>query len=183
MTDQDLRIIGVITAPHGLQGAVKINPLSDFPERFAHLKSCYLRRRDGSVSEAKVIDVRQGNRCIYLTFDMFRTRNEAELLRGCEVCVAEKDSWPLPENTYYVSDLIGFRVVSDKGEDIGRLTDVIRGAQDILQIEGRFGELLVPFVNEWVGEVNLVEKSIQIHNWRLLAAPMSYKLPPDSGEL
>src|SRR3989339_809658 len=104
MTDQDLRIIGVIASPHGLQGAVKIIPLSDFPERFLHLKSCYLRRQDGSVSEVKVINVRQGDRCIYLTFDMFRTRNEAESLRGSEVCVEEKDSWPLPENTYYVSD-------------------------------------------------------------------------------
>jgi 16S rRNA processing protein RimM len=183
MTNQDLRIIGVVAAPHGLHGTVKVMPLSDFPERFLCLKSCYLRRKGDSVIEAIVTSAKLANRHIFITFEIARTRDEADALRGCEICVAEKDSWPLPDDTYYISDLIGFKAISEDYRELGRLTDIIRGAQDILQIEGQEGELLVPFVNEWVGPVNLIEKSILILNWRLLAGVVSSEDRPDPDEL
>jgi 16S rRNA processing protein RimM len=182
MTDQDLRIIGVITEPHGLQGTVKVFPLSDFPERFFRLKSCYLRRKDGSIIEAIATSAKLAGRYVFLTLDISRTRDEADAIRGCEICVAEKDSWPLPDGTYYISDIIGFKAISEDCRDLGRLTGILRGAQDILQIEGPKGEILVPFVKEWVGPVNVKDKSIQILNWRMLADAASTDDHPDPDE-
>jgi 16S rRNA processing protein RimM len=169
MKDHELRIIGVITAPHGLQGTVKVISLSDFPERFLHLKSCYLRRKDDSIVEAIATNAKFAGRYVFLTLDISRSRDEADAIRGCEICVAEKDSWPLPSDTYYISDIIGFKAISEDGRELGRLSGIIRGAQDILQIEGPKGELLVPFVKEWVGPVNVPDKRILILNWHLLA--------------
>jgi 16S rRNA processing protein RimM len=182
MTDQDLRIIGVITAPHGLQGTVKVIPLSDFPERFLRLKHCFLRRKDDSIVEAFATNAKFAGRFVYLTLDASRTREDAESLRGCELCVAEKDSWPLPDGTYYISDLIGYKAVSEDGREIGSLTEIIRGAQDILRFECPSGELLVPFVEEWVGRVNTTERTIQILNWRSLANESPDDGKPDREE-
>jgi 16S rRNA processing protein RimM len=168
MFEQTLRTIGVIAAPHGLQGTVRVDPLSDFPERFLHLKTCFLRRKDGSIVELVVKQTNLATRPILMTFESICDRNDAELLRGCEICVAEADTWELPEDTYYITDIIGYSVISEAGQPLGELENVIRGAQDIFQIRGPFGEILVPFVKEWVGEIDEKERTICVLNWEQL---------------
>ena len=173
MAEQDLRTIGVIRAPHGLQGTVRLDPLSDFPERFLHLNECFLRRSDRTLEKAVILRVKLATRQVLITFESVCTRNDAESLRGCELCIPESETWPLPKDSYYTTDILGFRVISDSGEFIGELTDVIQGSQDILQIDGPNGELLVPFVDEWVGDVDMTAKTIVIRSWQRLVNPES----------
>jgi 16S rRNA processing protein RimM len=85
-----------------------------------------------------------------------------------ELCVSDEESWPLPEETYYIADIIGFQVFGDDDTALGTLQNVIRGSQDVLQVDGSFGELLIPFVEEWVGEVDTQARTIFIRNWRKL---------------
>ncbi|MBU0692882.1 ribosome maturation factor RimM [bacterium] len=168
MSEQDLRTIGVIVAPHGLQGTVRVDPLSDYQERYLHLKTVFLRRKDGSIESAAVSQVKLTTRQVLMTFESACTRSDAELLRGCEICVPENETWPLPDGAYYISDILGFDAVAEDGQRIGELKEVIRGAQDIFSIAGPFGEILVPFVENWVGEIDLKARTICIRNWRQL---------------
>ena len=167
----DLRTVGMITGMHGLQGALKLYPLSDFPERFSALETVFLKRGDLVIGQAHVKRVRFAAEQIYITLREVSSREDAEALRGAEICVRESERWILPENSFYVSDLIGCEVRGDDGTKIGILRNVIGGSQDILEIAREKGEFLVPFVEDWVGHINLTERTIEILNWRRLLLP------------
>ncbi len=175
----DFRAVGVIVGEHGLQGSLKVLPLSDFPDRFNALRKVYLRRGEEIVGEDEVKRVRWAQSHLLVALHSVRTREDAVGLRGVELCVADADSWPLPKDVYYISDLIGFHGVSGS-EVIGTLVGTQSGAQDILEFDGPHGNLLVPFVSEWVGNVDERARTIELLNWRRLID--SETLPADPAD-
>jgi len=164
----DLRVIGIIVGAHGLQGAVKVNPLSDFPERFDALQRVILAKADSITGEYRVKRVRWSGSLVHIQLDTIRNRETAEQLYGTELCVPDGESWPLPEGVYYISDLIGYRVVANDGTPLGILKGILESPQHILEISRDGGEWLVPFVADWVGRINSAERTIEILNWRRL---------------
>lgn len=172
--------IGIIVGSHGLQGTVKVNPRTDFPERFAALKSCFVCRDSSDIIEVTIRRSKFSNRMILLTFDGVRTREEADRLRGSTIEIPISERWTLPENTFYISDLIECAASDEHGQPLGTVKEVIRGPQDILVIQGESGELLVPFVSEWVGRTDINSRVIEIRN----ATRLKYaeEIPPAVGE-
>ena len=168
MTAEDLRTVGIVAGTHGLDGTLKLNPLSDFPERYHALRIVYLKREDTVLAKMHVTAVRLATTQVLITLREISTPEAAREFRGAELCVAEAETWKLPANTYYISDLRGFRAVGEDGAEIGILIDVLSGAQDILQIDHHGQELLVPLVGEWVGRVDTAARTIEILNWRRL---------------
>jgi 16S rRNA processing protein RimM len=175
----DLRAVGVVVGAHGLQGALKLHPLSDFPERFQALKTVYLTRGNEIVMQAQVKRVRHAAAQVHVTLREVTTREAAEALTGVEVCVPDSETWTLPENVYYVSDLLGFEAIGDDGTRIGVVRDVLTGPQGILEIAQGTQEYLVPFVDEWVGKIDAESRTIEILNWRRLLSPETVKGPSD----
>jgi 16S rRNA processing protein RimM len=167
----DLRAVGVVVGAHGLQGALKLHPLSDFPERFQALKTVYLTRGDEIIMQAQVKRVRYAVARIHITLREVTTREAAEALTGVEVCVPDSETWTLPENVYYASDLLGFEAVGDDGTQIGVVRDILAGPQGILEIAQGTQEYLVPFVDDWVGKIDTERRTIEIVNWRRLLSP------------
>jgi 16S rRNA processing protein RimM len=175
-------VIGVVAASHGLQGTLKLLPLSDFAERYEGLQRVYLVRGDAVLCKCTVKRAKWSGASVLLTTREITTRTEADDYRGVEVCVPESERWPLPPDVYYVSDLIGYRGVSVEGVLLGELTSVQQGAQDVLEFSGAAGELMVPFVGEWVGRVDTVAKTIEILNWERLLNPDVLEDSADSGD-
>jgi 16S rRNA processing protein RimM len=102
-------------------------------------------------------------------------RDAAEALKGAAVHVPRSEFPQLPEDEYYWSDLIGMDVVNLQGETLGKVTDMMHnGAQSILRIapmldestEGKPQERLVPFVDQFVKQVDLAGKKITL-DWGL----------------
>jgi 16S rRNA processing protein RimM len=173
---EDFRAIGVVVAAHGLQGTLKIESWSDFAERFSALKQVYLKTTGGELSHHDVKGVRLGPRYVLLKLADLTHRDQAEDCRGAEVLVPDEESWPLPPNRYYISDLVGIEAIGTDETVLGTVTDVaVGGAQDILVVEGPFGELMVPMVDEWVVDVSLAARTVRIANWRDLANPEECK--------
>lgn len=171
MNAEDLCAVGVIAGVHGLQGSFKVNPLSDFPERFFKLRTVYLLRGHTVLGEYVVKRVRWASRFVLIGFAEITKREIAEEFIGAELCVALKDRWVLPQDVYYSSDLIGCRGRGEDGTDLGILTTVIPSSQDILEFESEGESLLVPFVSEWVGKIDLELRTVEILNWRRLKEP------------
>ena len=93
-------------------------------------------------------------------------RNAAEELRESDIYITEEDLRELPEDTFYVRDLIGCKVVNAETEEtLGEIADVLQNsAQDIYQIKTEGGkEILVPAVGDFVEEVNIEEKLVRIN--------------------
>ena len=78
--------------------------------------------------------------------------------------------------------MIGYTIVGDEGTTVGTLAGVLEGAQDTLIVATPAGELLVPFVRAWVGEVNTETRTIEIFNWRRLTDNEEIPPAPESDD-
>ncbi len=177
---EDRVVIGVVVASHGLQGTLKVDLKTDFPERFESLKSCWLCRSDGSARKVSVKRCKFTPRGILLTLEGIKTREEADDLRGATLEIPVEERWPLPEGSFYISDLVGCKAIDGDGNVIGEIEDVIRGSQDVLSIHTVKGEILVPFVDEWVGNTDIIGRSVEIKRVLELIGPE--EIPPALGE-
>ena len=127
MNRNDFITIGVIIAPHGVRGDLRIMPKTDFPERFMHMDACYI---DGK--EYHIASARFHKEAILAKFKEITDRNAAELFRKKEIQVHRDDAVELPEGRYYIFDMIGLEVQDTKGNVLGTLTEVLQpGANDV----------------------------------------------------
>ena len=95
MKHNDFITIGVIIAPHGVRGDLRIMPRTDFPERFMHMDACYI---DGK--EYHVASARFHKQFVLASFKEIPNRNTAELFSKKEIQVRREDLVELPEGRY-----------------------------------------------------------------------------------
>lgn len=161
--------LGKIIAPHGIQGALKIHCLSDFPERLLELTEIYLLAdpdADQAQGPFKVLSIQQHKAKVFiLSLANVKTRNQAETIDKYFVAVPATETMELPEDTFYARDLIGFEVYEQSGAKLGVVTQLVQGHQDLIVFETPAKtEHWIPFVFELVPEVD-------IKNQRLVICP------------
>ena len=144
--------VGVVLAPHGVRGEFKVQPFTDFPERFETGSRLWIN------GEAWVVQRgRWSGRSVILKLRGLETRNEAEALRGAELTVPQPTELK-EDNVYYVHDLIGLAVFDTQGEPLGRLANVFNtGSTDVYVVEGARGELLLPALDDIVTEIDVAD--------------------------
>ncbi len=135
--------IGRIVRPHGVHGAVKLEPMSDSLLRYKGLKQAYIER-NGVREPITVSDVGVKEGAVYMSISCSTSRDDAEMLRGAYISVDRAHAMKLPKDTYFVEDLIGCKVFDDAGNELGTITDVFEtGANDVYEISGS-KKLLLP---------------------------------------
>ena len=146
----DFFLIAKILAPAGDSGFVKIFSYSDFPDRFKRLKSVYIDFF-GNKKLFTVEKVRFQKKEINIKFANFNSANDVEVLIGKDVFVDSSDSVSLPDDTFFIHDLIGSKVIQN-GKELGIITDVLNSpANDIYVIKRVSGqELLIPAVLSYI---------------------------------
>lgn len=163
--------IGKITRPHGVEGEVKVLPMTDFPERFCHLKQVTLANGAG---DERVVGVERA-KCtrdnIFLKLKGIDTAQEAERLRHMFLLVQPSEAFPLPKDRYYIFDLIGLDVITDLGTGVGRVKDVMQlKSNDVYVVQSERGEVLIPATKQIVREIDLRGGKMIIHPVRGLLA-------------
>ena len=168
MIDKDKWMsIGEIIAPQGLKGNIRIKPNSDFPERFTKPGKRWIQKTDELPTEIKVTKgtIIPGKSIYVISIEGVSTRSSAEEIIGWKF-VIPIDSRPiLNKDEYHYFDLIGLEARSGpKKALIGHVTDLIKGGNDLLEIELVEGKkVLVPFVKEIVPEIEIKEKWLLIN--------------------
>ena len=161
---EDLLQVGVITSPHGVRGEVKVFPTTDDVNRFKKLKNVILD--DGKTTmEMEIVSVKFFKNLVILKFKGLDTMNDVEKYRRAKLLVTRENAVKLKEDEYFIADLIGLSVVSEEGEELGELTDVLQtGANDVYIISKK-GEqdLLVPAIKECIKRINLEKYLMTIH--------------------
>lgn len=160
----DLLKVGIITSTHGLRGEVKVYPTTDDVRRFLDLKQVILDT--GKEKRPLTIEkVRFFKNMVILKFREFGDINEVQPYRQKELFVTRDQAVPLEENEYFIADLIGLAAVSDEGEELGMLTDVLQTAANDIYVLKKQGEpeLLVPAIRECVKSVDLTAGTILLH--------------------
>ena len=132
--------IGEVLGAFGLQGAVKVMALTDFPDRFAPGAGFHLNG-----VPARVEWSRPHGEHLVVKLAGVDTRNEAELLRGRHIEVDDDDLRPLPEGRWYHHDLVGLAVATEGGRALGTLTEVLVPAtkEAILAVDVPAGRVTV----------------------------------------
>lgn len=152
-------LIGKITSAVGLKGEVKVYNYSDSIEIYEETPQIYV-----GDELMDVISVRQQKNMVVLRLSGFTDRDAAERARGREIFVTEADLPELPEGQFYVRDLIGMQVVTEEGEDLGEVTDVIQNtAQDLFEVELPEGrKVLIPKVDAFVRSIDGETRTVTV---------------------
>jgi 16S rRNA processing protein RimM len=150
--------IGRISAAHGIRGEVKVEVLTDFPERFKPGAHTFLGvgTDDQEARSARIVAARPHKGGLLVKLDIVPDRNAAELLRDQYLLIPEAEAMPLGEHENYLHDLIGLQVETADGQPLGTLTEIlITKANDVYVVDGPGGEILLPALRDVVLRVDL----------------------------
>ena len=161
--EQYLRV-GVISSTHGIRGEVKVYPTTDDPERFRELKKVILDAKGGQRT-LEIQEVKFFKNQVILKFRGLDNINDVEKYKGTDLLIPREDAVPLEENENFIADLIDMEVVTDAGERLGILTDVIQtGANDVYVVKtSQEKEILLPAIRDCILEVDVEEKRMRVH--------------------
>ena len=152
--------IGRIVNAVALRGEVKVYNYSGYRERYEELDRIIIDNKEYGIEK-----IRYQQEMVILKLEGVNDRNAAEALKTKDVFITEEDLKELPEDTFYIRDLIGMTVVNEEtGETIGKMKDVLQNtAQDVYVISREEGsDILIPAVSQFVKEVNLEEKTVKV---------------------
>ena len=156
--------IGVITQTHGIKGEVKVFPTTDDVKRFKRLEKVTIDSGKKRF-EAEIESVKFFKQFVILKFKGFDTIEDIQLYKQAKLLVDREHAVRLRKDEYFVADLIGIKVVSDEGTELGVMTDVIEtGANDVYVVKNSEGEeILFPAIKDCVKEVDLENGVITLH--------------------
>ena len=164
MNDQeDLIVVAHIVKTRGLRGEVVADLLTDFPDRFENLKS--LIGISGDVKRSLQIEEQwfHGQRLV-LKFAGFDSIDEAKALVDYDLAVPAGDRIELPADSFYEWELIGSRVETVDGKQIGNVQELMRtGGVELLTVVDETGrDRLIPMAADIVVEIDKDKKVIKI---------------------
>ena len=154
--------VGAIKRAHGIQGMVEVIPFTFDETRFDHLKRVYLN--DSNRTELHVSKVRYTNKGILIKFKESNDRNYAESIVKRELQVPDDERIELPEDTFFIDDLIGCEVYGKTNQLIGKVVNVTESpANDIYIVQNDEGkENLIPAISKFVKDIDTENKIIRI---------------------
>lgn len=136
---RDKITIGEVARPHGVGGALKVNPLTDDVRRFEKLKSVFADGKEYAVRHASV-----SQSGVFLTLEGVDDRNAAEAFRGKRLEVAREDAC-VAKDRILIVDVLGCSVFFEDGEKVGEITDVLsHGAADVWVMKNGKKQILFP---------------------------------------
>ena len=152
---QEYLLIGEITKPQGVQGELKLRPITCDPSRFENMDYAFLKEGEG-YRRVNIRVRRAGADAVFLRMEGVNTRNDAEEMRGTMLYIDRAHAVELDEDSTFICDLMGLKGVLTDGGEIGRIIDVMQpGGNDVYVFKGKRGEVLVPALKSVVVKVDL----------------------------
>ena len=154
--------VGKITKAHGLRGEVVVLVYPDNPERFAPGSSVFLE--DGQELTIRAVHANGGR--LLISFDGIGERTAAERVRGATLFVPISMLPALPDGEYWPHQLIGCEVVTESGQRLGAISDVIANPANDLwaAVDAQGVETLIPAIREFVVEVDLEHRRVLVRD-------------------
>jgi 16S rRNA processing protein RimM len=153
-------VVGLIVAPRGLRGELKVRIESDDPERFSDLQYVFL---GPELARWAVESSRPFGDFVLLMLTGVSDREAAETLRGLTVYVDQDEALPLEEGEYYQFQIKGLSVRTQDGQDLGSVTEVLEtGANDVYVVVGSAGELLLPAIRDVILGIDIAAGTMTV---------------------
>ena len=154
-------VMGQVSAPYGIRGWIKVTSFTETVESLLDFPVWWIGR-EGGWRETRVIEAHVHGKGIVANIEASPDRNAAESMKGWQVAVPRSSLPVSGEDEYYWSDLIGLRVLNLDGIELGVVEGLIEtGANDVLEVKGKEGHFLIPFVSGYIHEVDMEKRMIR----------------------
>jgi len=160
--------VGKLVNTHGIRGDVKVLPQTDFAEqRFAPgSKLMLVNEENGKNLQGKVTSSRLQKNVYIVKLEGFNNINEIEPYKGWTLKISESEQGKLEEGEYYYHEIIGCRVVTEEGEELGEITEILSpGANDVWVVKGagpKRKEILLPVIDDVVLTIQPADKLVTV---------------------
>lgn len=156
--------IGKILKPHGLKGEVKILLYNKSSRVLQDDIPVKLKNDRGLSGDFRIEMIRYGSSKVIIKFFELSSIDDADTLRESTIWV-QKELLPLLDNDeYYLLDLVGMSVFSDKDEFIGCVKNVLSyPANDVIVLDYKENEILIPAVDEFIKLIDFEKKCLTIN--------------------
>ena len=159
---KDYFLIAKVTSLFGKEGFIKIEPYTNSTERFLELSVVFVDFW-GDKKKLIIEDVKKLNNSVVLKFKNFNNTRESEVFLGRKMYVETKDLVKLPEQNYFIHDLIGSKVFK-YDDEIGEISDVLSlPANDVIVIlSNKQKEILIPLVPDFIDKFEPKKKVLKL---------------------
>jgi 16S rRNA processing protein RimM len=156
-------LIGKIQATQGIRGQLRVIPFAGDASSISKLESVSLKSPAGVMEKFPVVSAKAHGKRVILTLKPFDNINQVLHLVGREI-YADRGALPeLPSDEYYWSDLLGLQVVTEEGEELGELADIIEtGSNDVYVVNKDGREVLIPALDDVVLAVDLAANRMTV---------------------
>jgi 16S rRNA processing protein RimM len=153
--------LGVVGAPFGVRGWIKLRSHTDPPERLLEHRSLVLGR--GSVWQSYRIEAKgRSGGALTVKLAGIEDRDQAQALRGAQVCVPRSELPQRDDRDYYRADLIGCEVVNLDGRSLGNVQNFIETPAQVLMVVRGTRELWIPAVPQHLRRVDLQARRVVV---------------------
>lgn len=153
--------VGQVGGAYGVEGAVKVLPLTDFDDRFAAGSRLMLEGAEREVEWS-----RPGHPGLVVKFRGIDNRTIADLFRGRYLEVDDEAARPLAEGRFYHHQVVGLAVLTSSGQRLGTIAEVLeRPANDVWVSRDGVVEHLIPATKDAVVEVDVDAGRVVVADW------------------
>ncbi|MBI1920719.1 MAG: 16S rRNA processing protein RimM [Geobacter sp.] len=161
--DDGLVLIGKITKPQGIRGELRVVPYSGDPESILHLSTFITKGPGGALETHELAKAVQHGSKTVISLRQFDNINQVQHLVGREIYVRRSQLPELSEGEYYWFDLVGLSVMSEAGEPLGELSEIMStGSNDVYVVRSGKREILVPALEDVVLDVDLDRRIMKV---------------------
>lgn len=152
--------MGYIKGVFGVKGWVKIHTDTEYTDSLLDFPQWQLSK-DGQIQTVTIAESKINGDELLVRFEGIADRNAAALLRGYIIEIDRSSFADTEDDEYYWADLVGLTVINREQLNLGTISSLMdTGAHDVLVVDGDFGRKLIPFVAQYIDEVNIPQKKI-----------------------
>lgn len=155
----DSVVVARVNGAHGRDGALSIELLSDLPGRFDVGRELLLNGHPHPIVESR----QTGPDSAIIRLQGISSRQQASHLTDTFLNALPDPDADLEEGEYFHYQLIGLQVVTEDGEDLGELQEILEtGSNDVYIVRGTTGELLIPAIANVVLDIDLASGAMRV---------------------
>lgn len=154
-------VVGRVVRPHGVRGALLVEPLSRIIESLESGSKVFLGPDN---APARLTSSRFHKKRLMISLKGVQDRSQAEAFRGQELKIRYDQAAPLDEDEYYYWQIIGLEAVLESGEVLGQVAEILAtGANDVYVVRNPAGEeVLLPAIASVVLKVDLEARKLLV---------------------
>lgn len=150
--DESYVVIGIVKGVRGLIGELRIDPMTDVPDRFIPGAKVLLGQKEYIISSS-----RYDKNKLLIKLSGIDTRNKAEILNGLTLYVESPSKIKLPPGNYFHYQLLGLKVFDENNCYLGTIQEILQtGANDVYVVKAKgIKDLLLPAISSVITSVDL----------------------------